>query len=121
MVTSKKATERIASVILGEKTFRATGSGVMDEQFTTASRTKALTTKVTIDGEPSGTEEFTISIHNPSLGTAYDIVAFRYSMEGVYSLSTTEPSFLEFGDIVTFGYLNPDNLTWSVSFVYGDE
>jgi hypothetical protein len=42
-------------------------------------------------------------------------------MEGVYSLSTTEPSFLEFGDIVTFGYLNPDNLTWSVSFVYGDE
>ena len=121
MVTNKKANERIAAVILGEKTFRATGSGAIDETLTIGSRSKVLAFRVSLSGEPAGSEEFTVTLRNTELGSDHDCLLFARSMKKVVSLHSNESFFLDRNDDLHIEFANPDGFTWSIAVIYGDE
>jgi len=121
MVTNKKANERIASVILGEKTFRDSGSGAIDCTLNMVSRSKVLAFRLSLSGEPNGSEEFTVTLRNPEHGVEFDCLLFSHSMKHVVSLHTNDNFFLDKDDNLHFEFANPDGFDWSIAVIYGDE
>ena len=121
MVTSKKANERIAGVILGEKTYRSTGTSAMSDTLAIDSRSKILSFRVQLSGTPAASSDLTMTVRNSEAGASHDCLLFSQDMRLVSSLYNNDCYYLDKGDNLHFEFANSDNFTWAITVVYGNE
>lgn len=120
MANHKHSAQAAVGAAIGEKTERATGSGILSYTLTATSRTKILSFRLGNATAPTTSANLVLSIQSPSLGTQYACTTLSSDMQDSTSLFYTESMYLEEGDVFKAEWANADGVQWGLSVVYAD-
>lgn len=113
----KNSDESIASVQIGDKIQRATGSGVISEVVDfTQENGKILQIDLHLSGA-SNAENLTVTL-NSAEGAVYDLVMFSQDLDGATDISITDQWYVAKGDSVTVAYPNSAGNTFGLQIHY---
>lgn len=116
-LSAKQANQVIASSILGDETYRATGTGAVSETIAVDRNTRILSIQLHL-GAAGASGLFSVTLGSAA-GTEYDTVLLAQEMNGISDVHITDAFFVAKDDNVILTYPN-NTATFGLTVLYAN-